>query len=87
MIPNNDQLNSIIGSKPLTSGGSADRDPNAFILTGQVNSAIAWFPLLPVTAPLSSGRKPNDKIVCFLYLYKILVSIVKIISNSITVFY
>ncbi|XP_077285112.1 conserved oligomeric Golgi complex subunit 1 isoform X2 [Arctopsyche grandis] len=61
MIPNHDQLNSIIGPKPLTSGGTSDRDPNAFILASQGNSSIAWFPLLPVTAPLSSIRKQNEK--------------------------
>lgn len=64
MIPNHDQLNSIIGTKPLTSGGTADRDPNAYIMANQGNSSTAWFPLLPVTAPLSS-RKQNEKLVCF----------------------
>lgn len=68
MIPNHDQLNSIIGPKPLTSGGTSDRDPNAFILASQGNPSVAWFPLLPVTAPLSSIRKQNEKQVNFNFI-------------------
>lgn len=56
IIPNYDQLTSILGPKSMQSGGTADKDPNILTMVNTEGSGH-WFSLLPITAPVSVQRK------------------------------
>lgn len=55
LILHHGQVTGIVGTKPIATGGTADKSPS--LLTMASTDGSQWFSLLPVTAPVNLHKK------------------------------